>query len=120
MNRTRTAATVLALAGMIAVSVATPSSARNGRVAAGVIGFAAGTMLGAAATSSYQDPYYGEAYAYEPGYAYAPSHGIYGRYYNGNDPSIAPYGQAVENRHDPYGIRGCATEGAYRPDYTLC
>jgi hypothetical protein len=119
MIRTTKAATALALAGALAISAATPSFARNGRVAAGVIGFAAGTMLGAAAASAAHGPYYGNGYAYEPSYAYAPAYG-YGGYASYNDPTVSPYSQRVEQRHDPYGIRGCASEGAYRPDYTLC
>jgi hypothetical protein len=121
MNRTTKAATALALAGALAASAASPSFARNGRIAAGVIGFAAGTMLGAAAAGAAHGPYYGDNYAYEPGYAYAPAPGYaYGYQGYGLDPSVSPYSRAVKQRHDPYGIRGCATEGAYRPDYTLC
>jgi hypothetical protein len=125
MNRTTKTITALSLVGAIAVAAATPSFARNGRIAAGVIGFAAGTMLGAAAASAnngYYGGYAGDAYAYEPGYAYAPGYSYgpgYG-YYGGTDRTVSPYSQAVKQRHDPYGIRGCATEGAYRPDYSLC
>lgn len=123
MNRTTKTATALALAGALAVSAATPSLARNGRIAAGAIGFAAGTMLGAAAASAAHGPYYSGAYAYEPGYAYAPGYApsygysAYGPY---NDPTISPYSPAAERNADPYGMRGCVSEGAYRPDYSAC
>jgi hypothetical protein len=119
MNRTTKVATALTLAGALAVSAATPSFARNGRIAAGVIGFAAGTMLGAAAASAHNGPYYdgayayepgysgyayepGPAYAYEPGYAYEPARPYYRSYNRG------------------YGY-GCVSEGAQgRPDYGAC
>jgi len=67
-----TAAAVLT--GAIALAVATPSEARNGRNAA-AIGFGVGAVAGAAIVGSAYNGgyYYGEpAYAYSPGYVYEP------------------------------------------------
>lgn len=76
MTRTTKAATVLALAGALAVTAATPSFARNGRIGAGIAGFAIGAMVGAAAASSNRGSYYyaGEPYAYQPSYGYEPGY----------------------------------------------
>lgn len=72
----------LALAGALALGATTPSQARwhhgwhNGGAA--VAGFAAGALVGAAASNAYYGPGYygnygyygaGNAYAYDPGYA---------------------------------------------------
>lgn len=79
--------TVIAAAATLALAtVAAPqhAEARNGRIAAGIIGgLAAGALLGAAAANG---PYY-----YGPGYYYAPGPVYYGprcywarqRYWNG-------------------------------------
>ena len=60
------------LTGALALAVVTPGEARNGRNAAAAIGFGAGALVGAAAASSaYNNSYYGYPdYAYAPGYAY--------------------------------------------------
>jgi len=67
-------ATAAALAGALAAAAVTPGEARDGRNAAAAIGFGAGALVGAAAASSaYNNGYYGYAdpgYAYAPGYAY--------------------------------------------------
>lgn len=74
----------LGIAGTLALAVATPSQARwhhrGDAAAAAGIGFAAGAVVGAAATSNayygpgyYGPAYYGPgygAYAYEPAYTY--------------------------------------------------
>ncbi len=61
-------ALMLAAAGILAISVATPTFARNGRIAAAAgIGFVAGTVLGAAAANA------NAGYYYDPGYAYVPA-----------------------------------------------
>jgi hypothetical protein len=65
------------LAGALAVSVATPSQARDGRWGAAAIGFGAGALVGAAVASS-ATPYYGGYYG--PGYAYAPGYSYYDDY----------------------------------------
>jgi hypothetical protein len=66
-------AAAVALTGALAVAMATPGEARNGRNAAAAIGFGAGALVGAAiAGSAYNNGYYGPGYAYaEPDYAYA-------------------------------------------------
>jgi hypothetical protein len=67
-------AATVALTGALAVAMATPGEARNGRNAAAAIGFGAGALVGAAvagAAYGYAPGYYAEpGYAYEePGYA---------------------------------------------------
>lgn len=74
MKRIFKYATAVALTGALALAVASPSQARNGRNAA-AIGFGVGAVAGAAiASSAYSNGYYGyygdPGYAYEPGYAY--------------------------------------------------
>ena len=111
INRTTKTAMAIALAGALAVTAVTPSFARGGRIAAGIVGFAAGAAIGAAAANANRGYYYGEpyaynsgyapAYAYEPGYAYDPAP-RYGRSYRSNSAD------------------SCAVEGAYRPDYSNC
>jgi hypothetical protein len=69
----------LALAGALAVATATPSHA-DSRWGWAAGGFAAGALVGsAAAANANAGYYYGGPYAYEPGYAYAPS-SSYGAY----------------------------------------
>jgi hypothetical protein len=85
--------TAAALTGALALAVATPSQARDGRNAAAAIGFGAGALVGAAVVNSnngyYGGPggYYGPTYYSEPGYAYAPEpvyeHGPPRRAYRG-------------------------------------
>ena len=84
-------ATAVTLAGALAVAIATPSQARDGRNAAVIGGFAAGAVVGAAAANNYYGPgygYYNNSYAYEPGYtdgyAYAPASNYYGPRYDYN------------------------------------
>jgi hypothetical protein len=73
LNRKTYAA--LALAGTLAVAAVTPSHA-DSRWGWAAGGFAAGAVVGAAAANA-NAGYYGGAYAYDPGYAYAPSYGAY-------------------------------------------
>ncbi len=80
MKTTTKHALVLATAGILAISAATPSFARGGRVAAAAgIGFIAGAVIGAAAANANTGYYYGPDYAYDPvyypapGYAYVPA-----------------------------------------------
>ncbi|MEZ5764141.1 MAG: hypothetical protein R3D69_07745 [Xanthobacteraceae bacterium] len=75
-------ATVLGVAGALALSV--PSAeARNGRNAAIGLGVVGGLALGAAAAAAsqpyYGDRYYGDRY-YRGGYAYEPAYGAYNSY----------------------------------------
>lgn len=80
MRVRKTHAAALALAGAMVVTAASPSLALDRWGAAGV-GFAAGTVVGAAAANANTGYYYGSGYAYAPysygayGYAYAPSAG---------------------------------------------
>jgi hypothetical protein len=68
--------TAVALTGALAIAVATPSQARNGRIAAAAIGFGAGALVGAAVANSnngyYGGPGYAPTYYNDPGHAYAP------------------------------------------------
>jgi hypothetical protein len=81
MNMFAKFATAAALAGALAVPMATPSQAHGSRGAAAAIGFGAGALVGAAAANAAYGPdYYGpdygyDTYAYAPGpaYAYAPA-----------------------------------------------
>ena len=91
MNMFAKLTTAAAIAGALAVPMATPSQAawhhhHGGRGAAAAIGFGAGALVGAAATNAaygagyygddgYADPGYG-SYAYDPGpaYDYAPAY----------------------------------------------
>ena len=67
--------TAAVLAGAVALSMASPSQARNGRNAAAIGGFVAGAAIGAAVANSNNGYYYNDpGYAYQPGYAYEPSY----------------------------------------------
>ena len=84
----------VALTGAVALAVATPSEARNGRNAA-AIGFGVGAVAGAViASSAYNGGYYGyygePAYAYSPGYVYEP-YGYYDSYAYAPAPSYRYY-----------------------------
>ena len=46
------------MAGALALALAMPSQARNGRNAAAAIGFSAGALVGAAAANAYNNGYY--------------------------------------------------------------
>jgi hypothetical protein len=78
---------VIALAGALALSSATPTFARNwGRTAAAAgIGFAAGTILGSAVANSNR-VYYGAPYAYDPYYG---GGYVYDRSYDYVEPAYA-------------------------------
>ena len=76
MNMFAKLATAAAVAGALAVPMATPSQAgwhHGNRGAAAAIGFGAGAVVGAAAATAAYGPGYGygyDSYAYEPGPAY--------------------------------------------------
>jgi hypothetical protein len=110
-NSILTAGTSLALAGALAISATAPSFARNGRIAAGVIGFAAGTALGAAAAGAsrpyYGDGYYG-GYAYDPGYVE-----------DGYASEAWPPAYVYSPRHY-YGSSSCTVRDASRELYSYC
>jgi hypothetical protein len=91
----------LALTGALALAMATPGQARNGRNAALIGGFAAGAVVGAAVANGgyYGGPgyYYGPGpYAYGPAYGYGPGAYAYepapARGYFTNEPSCATDG----------------------------
>src|SRR5450755_4550228 len=68
-------AAAVALTGALAVAMATPGEARNGRNAAAAIGFGAGALVGAAvAGAAYNNGYYGAGYGYAPGYYAEPGY----------------------------------------------
>ncbi|MDO9413099.1 MAG: hypothetical protein Q7T81_11050 [Pseudolabrys sp.] len=73
------------MTGALALAMATPSEARNGRNAAAIGGFAAGAVVGAAVASSANNGYYADDYAYEPAY----TDRSYSRTYYGGD--ATPY-----------------------------
>ncbi|MDI1346189.1 MAG: hypothetical protein PSV22_19115 [Pseudolabrys sp.] len=85
MNKFVKIAAAATLTGAMALALASPSEARNGRNAAAIGGFVAGAAVGAAVANSnngyygngyYNNGYYAEpGYAYEPAYAYEPSYG---------------------------------------------
>jgi len=87
MNMFAKLATVAAVAGAMAVPMASPSQAawhhHGDRGTAAAIGFGAGALVGAAAANAAYGPdYYGADYGYDsyayapgPGYAYAPGPG---------------------------------------------
>jgi hypothetical protein len=103
-------ATAATLAGALAVAMAAPSQARDGRNAAVIGGFAAGAVVGAAAANAYGPGYYDGGYAYAPGpYAY----GYEDSY------AYAP-GPVYRGRYGNYG-HGCVGDLGYgRPDYSSC
>jgi hypothetical protein len=76
------AVAAVVLAGILVVTAATPSFARNGRWAAAGIGFAAG-VSGGALLANYYGGYYAPSYYAPPpayyyrGYYYGPRYGYY-------------------------------------------
>ena len=66
-------AAAVALTGALAVAMATPGEARNGRNAAAAIGFGAGALVGAAVAGAAYNGY-GPGYGYAPGYYAEPSY----------------------------------------------
>jgi hypothetical protein len=91
MNTFAKLATAAAVAGALAVPMATPSQAawrHHGGGAAAAIGFGAGALIGAAAANAAYGPDYygyGPSYGYDS-YAYEPVYGAYdyGPRYRGN------------------------------------
>jgi hypothetical protein len=105
-------ATAVTLTGALAVAMATPSQARHWHGGAVIGGFAAGALIGAAATSGY---YGGPGYYYGPDYAYAPGPYVYGEDAYAYEP--APYARSYS--YD--GGSSCAGDLGYgRPDYSSC
>lgn len=79
MNKFMKIAAAATVTGALALALATPSEAREGRNTAAAIGFGAGVLTGAAVANSANRGYYGPDY-YEPGYAYEPSYAYEPRY----------------------------------------
>ncbi len=112
IHRTTKGAITLMVASALAMSAAiTPSDARDGRVAAGIAGFALGAAAGAAAGRHYGPGYYAYAPGYY-GYGYAP--GYYGAY--ASEPGYV-YGP---NHYATQYQLSCVIPGAYRPDFSYC
>ncbi len=73
MRHTLTALAAAAAVAVVSVAAPQPAQARNGRIAAGIIGgLAAGALFGAIARPHYYGPrdYYGPGYVYGPGPVY--------------------------------------------------
>ena len=112
-----------ALTGAMALAVATPSFARDGRNAAAIGGFAAGAVVGAAVANSANNGYYADrgyygdrAYYDEPAYAYEPAPRTY--YYN--DPSAPAYAYEAAPRYYPRTNRTTCGGSPGSPNYKPC
>jgi hypothetical protein len=109
MNRTLKGAAIAALIGAAALASVTPSEARNRWIGPAAAGFAAGAIVGSAASGAYAyGPNYYGGPAYSSGYAYesAPAYDSYA--YESEPVYTAP-------RYYRYGgdRSGCATQGNY-------
>lgn len=108
-------ATIASVAGALALGMAAPSHADNGRNTAAAIGFGAGALTGAAvATAATHDPY-GPRYEYRAGYAHGPAYGY------AEEPvhtaGYRAYAYAPRRSSTP----SCVTRGSYQgPDYSAC
>lgn len=113
MIRLMKPALALGMISAMALAVATPSEARNGRnaaaIGAGVAGFAVGAAIGSAAAAAnngyyYNEPYaYNQPYGYRSGYTYAPAYEdgyAAGGYYADDSYAYAP-GPTRYDRRDP-------------------
>lgn len=117
MKRMIKYAAVASVAGALALGMAMPTQAAEGRNTAAAIGFGAGALVGAAAASATYHGPYGPGYAYgRPGYAYGPAYGQ--AYDRGYAPGYGAYAYSPERGS----FSGCATEGSYGQglDYSLC
>lgn len=108
MKRMIKYAAVASVAGVLALGMATPSQAEDGRNTAAAIGFGAGALVGVAAANAANHGPYGPGYAYGPAYGYEP----------GYAPGYGAYAYAPA----PDGVASCATEGSYGQgvDYSAC
>lgn len=108
MNNFVKFAAAAAMTGALALSLATPSEARDGRNAAAIGGFAAGAVVGAAVAGSANNGYYQDrgyyarrGYYAEPGYAYE-GYAYEPRYAPSYDPAaVAPYPYEATPRYYP-------------------
>jgi hypothetical protein len=71
MNRMMKGAAIAALVGAAALASVTQSEARNRWIGPAAAGFAAGAIVGSAASGAYA---YGGPRYYDPGYSYAPAY----------------------------------------------
>jgi hypothetical protein len=111
MKRMIKYAAVASVAGALALGMAMPTQAAEGRNAAAAIGFGAGALVGAAAANAATYGPHGPGYAYGPAYGYAdrPGYAGYSAY------AYAPGGPAGFDS-------SCATDGSYGQgiDYSAC
>ena len=111
MTRILKGTAIAALIGAAALASVTPSEARNRWIGPAAAGFAAGAIVGAAASGAYAygPGYYSPGYTYAPAYAYetAPAYDAYA--YEPAPVYVAPryyYGGRS-------GSRGCYSQGNY-------
>jgi hypothetical protein len=118
MNKFAKIAAATAMTGALALALATPSEARNGRNAAAIGGFAAGAVVGAAVASSANNGYYADrGYYDEPAYAYQPAPSYYY-----NDPGAPAYAYEPAPRYYRSGNtydRNCGGNPG-KSNYTSC
>lgn len=110
MNIILKSAGAAALVGAMALASMTPSEARNRWIGPAAAGFAAGAIVGSAATA------YGSGY-YRPGYAYGPAYETYAYEtpaYDAYAYEAAPvYAPVYAPRYYRSGSRGCMNQGNY-------
>ena len=119
MNNFVKFAAAATLTGAMALALATPSQARDGRNAAAIGGFAAGAVVGAAVANSANNGYYADrGYYYdEPAYAYEPAPRTY--YYN--DPSAPTYAYEPAPRYyAPRARQACGMGSPSSTNYRPC
>ena len=112
MNRMMKGAAIAALVGAAALASVTQSEARNRWIGPAAAGFAAGAIVGSAATGAYA---YGGPRYYDPGYSYAPAYTyeaapVYDSYaYEPAPVYVAP----TYYYRSRSGSNGCYTKGNY-------
>jgi hypothetical protein len=116
MNRMMKGAAIAALVGAAALASVTQSEARNRWIGPAAAGFAAGAIVGSAASGAYA---YSPGYAYssgyyEPGYAYAPAYTYQtAPAYDAYAYEAAPVYVAPRYYRGRSGSNGCYTQGNY-------
>jgi hypothetical protein len=108
-------AAATALLGAVVIASATPGEARNRWIGPAAAGFAAGAIVGSAATANaygYGPGYYAPGYAYAPAPAYAPSYGYESSYdaYAYDAPVVYAPRYYYRGRS---GSNGCYSQGNY-------
>jgi hypothetical protein len=114
MTRILKGTAIAALIGAAALASITPSEARNRWIGPAAAGFAAGAIVGSAASGAYA---YSPGY-YEPGYAYAPAYSSGYVYetapaYDAYAYEAAPVYVAPRYYRGRSGSNGCYTQGNY-------